>query len=640
MLSFSRFLGLTVAAVGLAVAQAPAAGTGGGSGGGKPPSASGGGGGGGKGGEQMSPAAAAETNLQNGLLQIYGMDLLIALVSLLVALAVYRVVLSVSHHIRMLACLTNSTQRYFALPHETWSKIKKDIIYAPMFRARHNREFRLSSAINMGTLPTRFQFFLMMGILAMNVTFCVYRIPFMNPSETSVLRYLRNRTGTIAVTNLIPLVVMADRNNGLIKLLNISFDSFNMFHRFFGRLVIFEAIAHTLCWVIADVNEDGWGAIGKAISHSRMIMTGFVAVIAFAVILLQSPSPLRHAFYEIFLHLHIALAAVAFAFVYIHLDGLPQQALIFGAILGWAASRVVRLVNLVYRNVGRGGTKATIELLPGEAMRITFKLARSWNFRPGQHMYVIIPSVGLWTSHPFTVAWSDVETPISKLSLELDPEKGTTESQISDVVLAKRPTYVSAIIRRRTGFTDHLYQKAEKANAWNGAKLTLNAFVEGPFGVSHPMTSYGTVLLFAGGVGITHQVPYVRSLVAGYHNGTVAARRILLVWVIQSPEHLEWIRPWMTQILNMESRREVLRIQLFITRPRSAKEVHSPSSTVQMFPGRPSVETLMSQECETAVGCMGVSVCGTGELQDEVRRCVRGKALMYNVEYVEESFSW
>ncbi|KAL9111864.1 MAG: hypothetical protein Q9227_003714 [Pyrenula ochraceoflavens] len=637
MSSIMRFLGLTVLAVGLAVAQ-EASGAGG-SGGSK--GASQGGGGGGS-SEQMSPAAAAEKKFQNSLLQQYGMDLLIALAAVVGALAVYRVIVSTSHHIRMLACLNSNTQRYFAIPHDSWARIKKDVIYAPMFRVRHNREFRLSSAVNMGTLPTRFQAIFMIGVLTMNILLCVYMIPFMDRNETSVLKYLRNRTGTIATVNLIPLVLMADRGNPLIKMLNISFDSFNMMHRFFGRLVVLEVVAHTLCWIISEANEAGSAGIGKAISNSKLIMTGFIAAVLFVAISIQALSPLRHAFYEFFLHFHIVLAAVAFTFVYMHLDGLPQQAAMIGAIGGWVGARFGRLVNLIWRNFGRrGNTKAMIELLPGDAMRVTFRLARPWSFKPGQHMYVTIPSVGLWTSHPFTVAWSDVETPLSKLSLELDPEKGqTTTIEASDPVLAKHPTYISAIMRRRTGFTSALYKKAEKANAWNGTKLTLSAFVEGPFGVTHPMSSYGTVLLFAAGVGITHQVPYVRSLVAGYANGTVAARRILLVWVIQSPEHLEWIRPWMTQILGMEGRRDILRIQLFITRPRSAKEVHSPSSTVQMFPGRPDIETLVRQECENGVGCMGVSSCGTGELQDVVRRSVRGQSLRYNVEYVEESFTW
>jgi hypothetical protein len=41
------------------------------------------------------------------------------------------------------------------------------------------------------------------------------------------------------------------------------------------------------------------------------------------------------------------------------------------------------------------------------------------------------------------------------------------------------------------------------------------------------MHSYGTVMLFAGGVGITHQVPLVRDLVAGYANGTVVSLNVL-----------------------------------------------------------------------------------------------------------------
>lgn len=154
------------------------------------------------------------------------------------------------------------------------------------------------------------------------------------------------------------------------------------------------------------------------------------------------------------------------------------------------------------------------------------------------------------------------------------------------------------------------------------------------------MHSYGTVMLFAGGVGITHQVPLVRDLVAGYANGTVAARKIVLVWIIQSPEHLEWIRPWMTSILAMDKRRDVLRIMLFVSRPRSTKEIHSPSATVQMFPGRPNIETLIDLEIEGQVGAMGVSVCGSGALSDDVRQAVRNRQHASNLDLIEEAFSW
>ena len=105
-------------------------------------------------------------------------------------------------------------------------------------------------------------------------------------------------------------------------------------------------------------------------------------------------------------------------------------------------------------------------------------------------------------------------------------------------------------------------------------------------------------------------------------------------------EHLEWIRPWMTEILNMEKRRDVLRILLFITRPRSTKEIHSPSATVQMFPGKPNIETLLDLEIEEQIGAMAVTVCGTGSLGDDVRAAVRKRQGVRNIDLIEESFTW
>jgi Ferric reductase like transmembrane component len=166
----------------------------------------------------------------------------------------YRVILVGIQNLRTVACLSNTTQRYFAMPSPHWGKFKDMILYAPLFRTRHNREFKLSSAVNMGTLPSRFQSIFIGTIVATNVVLCVYGIRFSTPRQ-AVLSVLRNRTGTICVANLIPMVLMAGRNNPLISWLNVPFDSFNMMHRWLGRVAILEAIAHALCWMIAKVEK-------------------------------------------------------------------------------------------------------------------------------------------------------------------------------------------------------------------------------------------------------------------------------------------------------------------------------------------------------------------------------------------------
>ncbi|OTB08445.1 hypothetical protein M426DRAFT_51954 [Hypoxylon sp. CI-4A] len=545
-----------------------------------------------------------------------------------IGLIVWRITTALTKYIRTLTSLNNDTQQYFARGSSKFSWIKRNLLYSPLFSKRHNREFQLSSAVNVGTLPTRFQFLFLAGYFATNVAFCVVNIPFAD-SFTDACKQLRNRSGTLATVNMIPLFVMAGRNNPLISLLGMSFDTFNLLHRWFGRIVVLEAVCHTFAFWAASAQTSGWaGALNTTITKPFMLY-GFVATIAFVVIFFQAASISRHAFYESFKILHIIAAAVSVAGLWYHLQlaDLPQIKLLLPVISVWIGDRFLRFARLAYHNFGNGGTKTLVEALPDNAVRVTVTMARPWTFKPGQHAYLYMPAISFWQSHPFSVAWSE----------EAEDLKGDSLAMNRQDVLAMRKTSMSFVIRGRTGMTHTLY---ERAAARPEGRLLTTCWVEGPYGGEHMLHSYGTVMLFAGGVGITHAVPHVRDLVAGYANGTVAARKVVLVWTIQSPEHLEWIRPWMTEILAMDKRRDVLRIMLFVSRPRSTKEIHSPSATVQMFPGRPNIQTLISMEAEQQVGTMGVTVCGPGALSDEVRQAVRGRQYDSCIEFIEEAFSW
>ncbi|KAL1982833.1 hypothetical protein VTN96DRAFT_833 [Rasamsonia emersonii] len=348
----------------------------------------------------------------------------------------------------------------------------------------------------------------------------------------------------------------------------------------------------------------------------------------FVTLMLHSFSALRHAFYETFLHLHILLVVVALVAVWYHLDGYPQQGWIVAAIGTWIGERVTRLVILTFRNIGNGGTTALVEALPGDTLRVSLRMARPWKFRPGQHLYLYVPSVGLWTSHPFSVAWSEGQETLSE-------DKGIVMTR-QDLLAT---TTLSLLIRRKKGFTDRLYKRAAGSTF---GRVSLKAFAEGPYGGLHSLDSYGTVLLFAGGVGITHQVPFVRHLVAGFANGTVATRRLALIWTVQSLDHLEWIRPWMKTIVEMSRCEEILRVQIFITRARDADEIpdNRPGAIITMSAGRPPIDTLIASEASQQVGAMVVVVCGAGSLGDDVRRVCRQRQNASHIDYMEESFTW
>ena len=184
--------------------------------------------------------------------------------------------------IRLLVSLNTENQRYFATQTSEWVPwLKQHVLYSPLFRVRHNREIQLSSAVNIGTLPTRFQTFFLLGYVAANITFCTLMIDY-SDGAVSMLGELKNRTGILATINMVPLFLMAWRNNPLIQLLGISFDTFNLIHRWLGRIVVLEALTHSISWMVSKSIKNGSETImSTIISSSKFLLPGFIVCFIF-----------------------------------------------------------------------------------------------------------------------------------------------------------------------------------------------------------------------------------------------------------------------------------------------------------------------------------------------------------------------
>ncbi|MCJ1427989.1 hypothetical protein MMC29_005896 [Sticta canariensis] len=543
-------------------------------------------------------------------------------------------------HLRHLFNLsTNPVQQAFWSRDRTtyWPRVKKHILYAPLHRKRHNREIQLSRAINMGTLPSRLHIILLLLYLISNIVYCCI-LDYNRHNKAALLAEVRGRTGHLSVINMVPLIILAGRNNPLIPLLRVSFDTYNLFHRWIGRIVVLEAVAHTLAWAVNMHAAKGYPGIKESLGGDSFIQFGLLATIAMVVILCQSPSAVRHAFYETFLHLHqlLAFAAILGVFVHSTKGHLPQQRYINWMVALWILERMARSIRIVYRNFSlRGCTKVTVEAMPGEACRVTFNLERPWRYTPGCHVYAYLPRVSLWMSHPFSVAWCEERSvPCSDAD---DDKLPSTVADLDTPISTRTATSISLVMCKRTGMTAKLYNKAKAAPT---GIITLYGAVEGPYGGLESLRSYGTVILFAGGVGITHQISHVQDLIAGHLAGTVATRKVVLVWSVRTTETLEWVRPWMDEILAMPNRKEILKVLLFITKPRNAREVISRSEMVQMFPGRANPKVIVGKEMESRVGAMAVTVCGPGAFADDVRAAAREQVGRGTVDFVEESFTW
>ncbi|RMZ81123.1 hypothetical protein DV738_g2418, partial [Chaetothyriales sp. CBS 135597] len=592
-------------------------------------------------GAKLTPEEEAMLQYLNNLNKDLSTYYIYALLALAGLVLIYRSVLRLVAHTRHLTSMTGSGgQRYFATASSTMGWIKDHVLYAPTFRHKRATEIKFSQHVNLGTIPTRFQTAFICACIAYNVFASVWNVPW-GDAEQTVLKVLGDRTGILSVANLVPLVIMATIKNPFIQMLDISYDTYNLMHRWLGRLCVLEAVVHTAANFIIKIQKKGWASIAAWLGRD-FILHGFIATLGFLVLFLHSPKLIRSLAYEVFLYVHIAVAAVTFAFLWLHIKYFPCRPLLIATMAIWAGTRLWRFATLAYRSWGRQSCQAAIQVLPGDALRISLSTPRPWTFKPGQSIFLTIPSVGWHTAHPFSVAWTEFSEPLSRSSsLRSISEKRPTSRTHELEVEENGEQSFGLIVKAKGGMTKKLLERVERDGGAEGAIVNFKACIEGPYGSEKSMSSYGTVMLFASGVGVTHQIPYVKDLVEGYANGTVATRRITLVWVIPSTDCLEWVRPWMHEILGMKGRRDVLKVVLYITRAGLSQPIRSPSETVRMLRGRPDVAAIMQKEAAEKEGAMGVSVCAGGGLADEVRRvsrvlCAKG----VNLDFIEEGFGW
>ena len=191
---------------------------------------------------EISPAVQIASIKDNERFSHYTIYILLGVAG---ACALYNLSLVAMRYIRTLHSFNNSNnQLYFRSPQASYAQVKQYLLYAPLVRRRHSEPMRIWR-FDAGIIPTRFQCLLFLGIIIMNVTLATYGIEWNLDYMTKIMHF-RNRLGTLALTNMVPLVFIAGRNNPLIGLTKISYDTFNLVHRWFGHIVIALAFSHAV----------------------------------------------------------------------------------------------------------------------------------------------------------------------------------------------------------------------------------------------------------------------------------------------------------------------------------------------------------------------------------------------------------
>jgi predicted ferric reductase len=194
--------------------------------------------------------------------------------------------------------------------------------------------------------------------------------------------------------------------------------------------------------------------------------------------------------------------------------------------------KALRLFKILFINVSAASVSTASIHQIGNGVEIQVSMPRPLKYRAGQFVFLSIPRLAAFQFHPFQVAWEYL---------------GDDGRQV-----------IVFVIQPRHGFTGRL----RLANP----RKKYVTFIEGPYGSHAALDQYGTVLLFATGIGIAGQLSYMKEQLQLYRGWQTKTRRHVLFWEMDaegisclSPpklhltffgEYRYWVNEWINEILS------------------------------------------------------------------------------------------
>lgn len=221
--------------------------------------------------------------------------------------------------------------------------------------------------------------------------------------------------------------------------------------------------------------------------------------------------------------------------------------------------------------------------------------------------------------------------------------QGVPSTHASTVRRGKQRPKLTFFIKPRKGMTATLAQRIREHEKQNeiqgfarGRELEIKCLIEGAYGVNHPLHLYETVVLIAGGVGITTILPYLCDYMErarGSERQTMT-QRLVFLWTAKEEELVENLvakrfpRGCLT--------RRDISMQLYVTKTKPGQTEFLPGVKYK----RPDIGEILRAEQARLVGKMSILSCGPSVLVDIVRTAVVDclDKDRKHIEYFEESY--
>ncbi|KXJ94891.1 hypothetical protein Micbo1qcDRAFT_232269 [Microdochium bolleyi] len=296
----------------------------------------------------------------------------------------------------------------------------------------------------------------------------------------------------------VPLLYMLALKTNLVGIISgTSYERLNWLHRWVARTLFVTATVHGWHfyrqWEIADIVD--W-----QLEAMPIVVYGIGAWAILLWFFVTSLKPFRAMAYEVFVIQHIIGAVLFLWLLYVHLPVTAQYNVWFAVAL-LCLDRVVRGGMFLWQNTKLNPTRSRcsggqrwghkVQLaVAGEATTVVTIKDVHFKWRPGQHLWLWLPRIGLVDTHPYTIAC---------------PHRMPKTCICNSIQL---------VIRAHGGFSKRLHRYAKKmadsgSTPQNG---TLTAFVIGPYGNPPRWDVYETLVLLSASTGTSFTLPILENV--------------------------------------------------------------------------------------------------------------------------------
>ncbi|KAI1768925.1 FAD-binding domain-containing protein [Hypoxylon sp. FL1150] len=302
------------------------------------------------------------------------------------------------------------------------------------------------------------------------------------------------RNAWVTVMQVPFLYLLASRANVIAFIVGMSYERLNWLHRWVARTMFVTASVHGFTFWHEWVQHD---MVDWELEMMPMVKYGFGAWGILLWMTITSFKPFRSMAYELFVIQHILAAIIFLWVVYVHVPKSARYNVWF-AIAALCFDRAFRLGLLFWHNIKLRPNRSCCEggqwighqtqLSPvGESMTVLTIKDVHFKWKPGQHLYLWMPSVAPFEAHPYTIA-----------SAHQMPETCICNS-------------IQLVVRAHSGFSKRLNRIARKLET-SSQKKTLTALVVGPYGHPTCWDAFETLVLISASTGASYTLPLLESV--------------------------------------------------------------------------------------------------------------------------------